>query len=107
MSDRWYLEPLWLQPDLSFHLCAGIDVDIDVEHEGQRSKVTPPFQNQMEDDMEGGAHGGDEVKSDCGTIEGTKVRWIYWEGWSLLLPLISPGKQLDPMNVRFAGIQGL
>lgn len=23
-------------------VCAGIDVDIDVEHDGQRTKVTPP-----------------------------------------------------------------
>lgn len=26
-------------------LCTGIDVDIDVEHEGQRTKVTPPTQS--------------------------------------------------------------
>ncbi|KAG7218140.1 hypothetical protein INR49_020591, partial [Caranx melampygus] len=47
----------------------GIDVDIDVEHEGQRTKVTPPCQTGgVEGDMEtdgGGAQGGDS--------EGSKV----------------------------------
>lgn len=53
-------------------VCAGIDVDIDVEHEGQRTKVTPPSQSgSMEEDMEvagaksgGGASGEGEASSE-------------------------------------------
>lgn len=38
-------------------MCAGIDVDIDVEHDGQKTKVTPPPQNGEGGDMEvGGAN---------------------------------------------------
>lgn len=45
---------------------AGIDVDIDVEHEGQRTKVNPPSQSgSMGEDMEvGGASGEGGVSSD-------------------------------------------
>lgn len=39
-------------------MCAGIDVDIDVEHDGQKTKVTPPPQSgEAGEDMEmGGAN---------------------------------------------------
>lgn len=53
---------------------AGIDVDIDVEHEGQRTKVTTPLQSERaEEDMGAGAKGGAEVEADCNTSEGAKV----------------------------------
>ena len=50
-------------------LCPGIDVDIDVEHEGQRTKVTPPPQSSAAGDVavggasEGGASEGSKVSS--------------------------------------------
>jgi len=43
---------------------AGIDVDIDVEHEGQRSKVTPLPQSEGEEPEVGGASSeGSKVSS--------------------------------------------
>lgn len=52
----------------------GIDVDIDVEHEGQRAKVVPPPQTERgEEDLGGGANDGGGVKPDCSTSVGTQV----------------------------------
>ncbi|XP_067454408.1 sequestosome-1 isoform X1 [Thunnus thynnus] len=50
----------------------GIDVDIDVEHEGQRTKVTPPPQSRgAEGDVAmGGASGEDEANGGGGANEG-------------------------------------
>lgn len=49
-------------------------MDIDVEHEGQRTKVIPPLQNERgEEEMVGGANDGGEVKTDCSIREGTQV----------------------------------
>lgn len=49
-------------------------MDIDVEHEGQRTKVTTPLQSEKaEEDMGAGAKGGAEVEADCNTSEGAKV----------------------------------
>lgn len=49
-------------------------MDIDVEHEGQRTKVTTPLQSEKaEKDLGAEAKDGGEVKSDCNTSEGTKV----------------------------------
>lgn len=48
---------------------AGIDVDIDVEHEGQRTKVNPPSQSGgNEKDMEMGG-----ASKEGGASEGSKV----------------------------------
>ena len=81
-------------------MCAGIDVDIDVEHEGQRTKVTktPSQGGDVEEDMEvagtnnegrassegvtndggganseGVANGGGRASSEGRTCEGSKV----------------------------------
>lgn len=46
-------------------------MDIDVEHEGQRTKVATPLQSERaEEDMAAEPKDEAEVKSDC---EGTKV----------------------------------
>lgn len=47
-------------------MCAGIDVDIDVEHEGQRAKVTPPTQGEGDVEMDG-------ASSEGGTSQASKV----------------------------------
>lgn len=46
-------------------VCAGIDVDIDVEHEGQRTKVTPPSKSgEVDGDVEmDGASEGSKVST--------------------------------------------
>lgn len=55
-------------------MCPGIDVDIDVEHEGQRTKVTPPSQS-------GGVEG--DVEMDGGGSEGSKVSKVQQvQTWS-------------------------
>lgn len=49
-------------------------MDIDVEHEGQRTKVTTPLQSERaEEDVGAEAKDGGEGKSDCNTSEETKV----------------------------------
>lgn len=50
----------------------GIDVDIDVEHEGQRTKVTTPTQS-------GGGEGNEEMhtSSEGGASLGAKVTFIF------------------------------
>lgn len=55
-------------------------MDIDVEHEGQRTKVTPTLQNERaEEELGGGANtgGGASVgggsKSESSSSDGTKV----------------------------------
>lgn len=53
-------------------LYTGIDVDIDVEHEGQRTKVTPPTQS--------GGGEGDEMEhtsSEDGASLGAKVTFNF------------------------------
>lgn len=65
---------------------AGIDVDIDVEHEGQKTKVTPPSQSGVVEDMEvggaisgsgasgvGGASSEGGANTEAGANEGSKV----------------------------------
>lgn len=56
-------------------LCAGIDVDIDVEHEGNRTKVTPPPQTGgVKEDMEtGGASSEGGGSSEGRDSKGSKV----------------------------------
>lgn len=54
-------------------LYTGIDVDIDVEHEGQRTKVTPPTQS-------GGGEGDEEMEhtsSEGGASLGAKVTFNF------------------------------
>lgn len=42
-------------------------MDIDVEHEGQKTKVTPPSQSGgVEEDMEGGANSGSSASGEGG-----------------------------------------
>lgn len=60
-------------------MCAGIDVDIDVEHDGQKTKGTPPPQSGGEgEDMEmGGANsetcGEGGATATGGTTQESKV----------------------------------
>ena len=51
-------------------VCAGIDVDIDVEHKGQKTKVTPPSQSGG---AEGASSEGSKVSSEGASSEGSKV----------------------------------
>ncbi|XP_068181532.1 sequestosome-1 [Antennarius striatus] len=67
----------------------GIDVDIDVEHEGQRTKVTPPSQNM---ETEG------DVEMDGG--EGPKVSRDSDEEWTHLNP-----KEVDPSSGELQSLQ--
>lgn len=85
-----------LEQEVVSNVCAGIDVDIDVEHEGQRTKVTPPSQSgSMEEDMEvagansgggasseGKASGDGEASGEGGTSEGAKVSQLTCVMWS-------------------------
>ncbi|XP_040903988.1 sequestosome-1 isoform X2 [Toxotes jaculatrix] len=74
----------------------GIDVDIDVEHEGQRTKVTPPCQS--------GGVGGD-VEMDGGGREGgaseaSKVRGDSDEEWTHL-----SSREVDPSTGELQSLQ--
>ncbi|KAM9376614.1 LOW QUALITY PROTEIN: sequestosome-1 [Pholidichthys leucotaenia] len=72
----------------------GIDVDIDVEHEGQRSKVTPPTQ------------GGDMEMEQDGTEDraspGSKVNKDSDEEWTHL-----SSKEVDPSTGELQSLQSL
>lgn len=67
----------------------GIDVDIDVEHEGQRSKVTPPPQS-----------GGVEAEVGGASCEGSKVCKDSDEEWTHLSP-----KEVDPSTGELQSLQ--
>ncbi len=88
--SRWF--QVWLK-ELGFAvsaqtccMCAGIDVDIDVEHEGQRTKVNPPSESGgVEKDMEvGGATEGSKVSF----IVRTNVSCIYSSSCKSQQPLV-------------------
>lgn len=69
-------------------VCAGIDVDIDVEHNDQRTKVTPPSEDggilggtSTEKDGANSKVGGDSAAG--ATTEGSKVNefafnWLFF-----------------------------
>ncbi|XP_026199156.1 sequestosome-1 [Anabas testudineus] len=69
----------------------GIDVDIDVEHEGQRTKVTPPSQS---------VGGGGDVEMDGGDNEGSKVSKDSDEEWTHL-----SSKEVDPSTGELQSLQ--
>ncbi|KAM8909166.1 sequestosome-1 [Spinachia spinachia] len=71
----------------------GIDVDIDVEHEGQRSKVTPQSTNPPPQS------GKVEDKVDEASSEGSKVRESD-EEWTHLSP-----KEVDPSTGELQSLQ--
>ncbi|XP_044060968.1 sequestosome-1 isoform X2 [Siniperca chuatsi] len=74
----------------------GIDVDIDVEHEGQRTKVTPPSQSAgVERNME--TDGG---ISEGGASEGSKVCRDSDEEWTHLNP-----REVDPSTGELQSLQ--
>ncbi|XP_008302053.1 sequestosome-1 isoform X2 [Stegastes partitus] len=80
----------------------GIDVDIDVEHEGQRTKVTPPSSSEgAEGDVEmdgasseGGGNGED------GANQGSKVSRDSDEEWTHL-----SSKEVDPSTGELQSLQ--
>lgn len=69
----------------------GIDVDIDVEHEGQRTKVNPPFQP---------AGAGGDVEMDGGGSEGSKVSKDSDEEWTHL-----SSREVDPSTGELQSLQ--
>ncbi|XP_073342897.1 sequestosome-1 [Pagrus major] len=74
----------------------GIDVDIDVEHEGHRTKVTPPSQSGgVEEDMETGG-----ASSEGGASEGSKVCKDSDEEWTHLSP-----REVDPSTGELQSLQ--
>nr|QKW91101.1 sequestosome 1 [Larimichthys crocea] len=93
----------------------GIDVDIDVEHEGQRTKVTPPPQgaaSKVDMDVGGASDGGGVsggsgandvggASSDGGTSsEGLKVSRDSDEEWTHLSP-----REVDPSTGELQSLQ--
>lgn len=73
-------------------------MDIDVEHEGQRTKVTPPSQS-------GGAEGNVEMEMDGGGSEGSKVSTQYRQGYyrgntDLSSEIIRTGLNLTQVYLR-------
>ncbi|XP_023276454.1 sequestosome-1-like isoform X3 [Seriola lalandi dorsalis] len=73
----------------------GIDVDIDVEHEGQRTKVTPPSQTGGGGDVK--TDGGGE---DNGASEGSKVSRDSDEEWTHL-----SSREVDPSTGELQSLQ--
>lgn len=74
----------------------GIDVDIDVEHEGHRTKVTPPSQSGgVEEDMETGG-----ASSEGGASKGSKVCKDSDEEWTHLSP-----QEVDPSTGELQSLQ--
>ncbi|XP_028271803.1 sequestosome-1 [Parambassis ranga] len=71
----------------------GIDVDIDVEHEGQRTKVTPPTQGEGDVEMDGAC-------SEGGTSQGSKVSRDSDEEWTHL-----SSKEVDPSTGELQSLQ--
>ncbi|TKS65036.1 Sequestosome-1 Protein kinase C-zeta-interacting protein [Collichthys lucidus] len=93
----------------------GIDVDIDVEHEGQRTKVTPPPQgaaSKIDMDVGGASDGGGVsggsgandvggASSDGGaSSEGLKVSRDSDEEWTHLSP-----REVDPSTGELQSLQ--
>ncbi|XP_038142580.1 sequestosome-1 isoform X2 [Cyprinodon tularosa] len=83
----------------------GIDVDIDVEHEGQRTKVTPPTQNgagegDVEMDGEGGASSEGGTNMETSTSQGSKVSRDSDEEWTHL-----SSKEVDPSTGELQSLQ--
>ncbi|XP_070769576.1 sequestosome-1 [Enoplosus armatus] len=80
----------------------GIDVDIDVEHEGQRTKVTPPSQSgESEGNVEmdrGSSEGG--AGSEGEASEGSKVCRDSDEEWTHLSP-----REVDPSTGELQSLQ--
>ncbi|XP_072251197.1 sequestosome-1 isoform X2 [Leuresthes tenuis] len=74
----------------------GIDVDIDVEHEGEKTKVTPPTQGGAEEggvEMDGGG-------AECGASLGSKVSRDSDEEWTHL-----SSKEVDPSTGELQSLQ--
>ncbi|XP_034722372.1 sequestosome-1-like [Etheostoma cragini] len=76
----------------------GIDVDIDVEHEGKMTKVTPPSQSGGAEGDGGGTNSEDVATKEGGgkveggaSSEGSKVQRDSDEEWTHLNP-----KEVDP-----------
>ncbi|XP_041799831.1 sequestosome-1 [Chelmon rostratus] len=92
----------------------GIDVDIDVEHEGQRTKVSPPSQSGgVEGDMErggvsagggandeGGASSEGGTNDEGGASKGSKVCRDSDEEWTHLSP-----REVDPSTGELQSLQ--
>ncbi|KAM9741511.1 LOW QUALITY PROTEIN: sequestosome-1 [Menidia menidia] len=76
----------------------GIDVDIDVEHEGQRTKVTPPAQGGPPEG--GGQEGGVETDGEGGASPGSKVGRDSDEEWTHL-----SSKEVDPSTGELQSLQ--
>ncbi|XP_030594640.1 sequestosome-1 isoform X2 [Archocentrus centrarchus] len=80
----------------------GIDVDIDVEHEGQRTKVTPPTQgrgSEGDEEMEHTSAEG-EASSEGGASLGGKVSRDSDEEWTHL-----SSKEVDPSTGELQSLQ--
>ncbi|XP_030001795.1 sequestosome-1 isoform X1 [Sphaeramia orbicularis] len=77
----------------------GIDVDIDVEHEGQRTKVTPPTQSDGDVEMEG-AEGGGGASQEGGAKEGPAVSRDSDEEWTDL-----SCREVDPSTGELQSLQ--
>ncbi|MEQ2284591.1 hypothetical protein AMECASPLE_023282 [Ameca splendens] len=83
----------------------GIDVDIDVEHEGQRTKVTPPTQSgdgqgDVKLDGEGGASNEGGTNIEGSTNQESKVSRDSDEEWTHLSP-----KEVDPSTGELQSLQ--
>ncbi|XP_037635545.1 sequestosome-1 isoform X1 [Sebastes umbrosus] len=88
----------------------GIDVDIDVEHEGQRSKVTPPPQSVVPPPQSGTPppQSGGVVEADASVAsseggansDGSEVRRDSEEEWTHLNP-----KEVDPSTGELQSLQ--
>ncbi|KAM8733355.1 sequestosome-1 [Acanthopagrus schlegelii] len=80
----------------------GIDVDIDVEHEGNRTKVTPPPQTGgVKEDMEtGGASSEGGGSSEGRDSKGSKVCKDSDEEWTHLSP-----REVDPSTGELQSLQ--
>ncbi|XP_017293528.1 sequestosome-1 isoform X1 [Kryptolebias marmoratus] len=80
----------------------GIDVDIDVEHEGQRTKVTPPPQGggeQGDVEMDGGGEEGGTGRESVAS-QGSKVSRDSDEEWTHL-----SSKEVDPSTGELQSLQ--
>lgn len=81
MSDVTTRSGLPAEQELMSSPSAGIDVDIDVEHEGQKTKVTPPTQSGAEPgDVEMNEEGG--ASNEDGVNQGSKVSQQLYHLWN-------------------------
>ncbi|KAM9357272.1 sequestosome-1 [Symphorus nematophorus] len=81
----------------------GIDVDIDVEHEGQRTKVTqtPSQSGDVDEEVqEGGTNTEGGASSEGGANEGSKVSRDSDEEWTHLSP-----REVDPSTGELQSLQ--